>query len=116
MTKDKQAASDPVTSFHWPPPVQPGEVVAVAAPASPVSRAHWQAGVKFLEDWGFKVRGGPEVFETRAWGAATDLRCARRLEELWLDPEVKAIIGVRGGYGSLKILPHLNLARLCGRA
>jgi muramoyltetrapeptide carboxypeptidase len=87
-------------------------MVAVAAPASPVSRASWQAGVKFLKDWGFKVRCGPEVFEPRAWGPATDRRCARRFEEIWLDPEVKAIIGVRGGYGSLKLLPHLNLARL----
>jgi muramoyltetrapeptide carboxypeptidase len=112
MTEDKRSAAKPEASFQWPPAVNPGEVVAVAAPASPVSRAQWQAGVRFLEDWGFKVRCGPEVFETRAWGAATDRLYARRFQEIWLDPEVKAIVGVRGGYGSLKILPHLDLAAL----
>jgi muramoyltetrapeptide carboxypeptidase len=112
MTGIKLTAAGPGTSFRWPPGVASGETVAVAAPASPVSRAEWEEGVRLLRDWGFKVRGGPEVFEPRAWGTATDRLCARRLEELWLDPEVKAIVGVRGGYGSLKILPHLDLARL----
>jgi muramoyltetrapeptide carboxypeptidase len=102
----------PRRQFRWPPPVLPGDVVAVAAPASHVARAAWQAGVHLLQDWGLVVRCGPEVFEPRAWGAATDRLIARRFEELWLDPEVKAVIGVRGGYGSLKLLPHLNLPAL----
>lgn len=102
-------------TFHWPPAVAPGEVVAVAAPASPVSRAAWEAGVRLLKDWGFQVRSGPEVFETRAWGIETDRALARRFEEIWLDPEVKAVIGVRGGYGSLKLLPHLDLKVLRAR-
>jgi muramoyltetrapeptide carboxypeptidase len=100
------------SEFHWPPAVKPGEVVAVAAPASHVSRDAWEAGVLILRDWGFKVRGGPEVFEPRAYGVATDKLVARRFEEIWLDPEVKAVVGVRGGYGSLKLLPHLDLAAL----
>ncbi len=100
------------TKFLWPPAVQPGEVVAVAAPASPVSRAAWQAGVRVLEDWGFQVRCGPEILQPRAWGADTDRLLARRFMEIWLDPEVKAIIGARGGYGSLKLLPYLDLKAL----
>ena len=98
--------------FHWPPPVLPGEVVAVAAPASHVSRPPWEAGMNILRDWGFGVRCGPEVFEPRAYGVATDRLMARRFEEIWLDPEVKAVLAVRGGYGCLKLLPHLNLAAL----
>jgi muramoyltetrapeptide carboxypeptidase len=101
--------------FTWPPPVQPGEVVAVAAPASPVSRAAWEAGVAILEAWGFRVRSGPEVFQARSWGAATDRLVARRFQELWLDPEVKAIVGARGGYGSLKVLSHLEVSALAAR-
>ena len=83
--------------FYWPPPVAPGEVVAVAAPASHVSRPPWEAGMNILRDWGFRVRCGPEVFQPRAYGAATDRLMARRFEEIWLDPEVKAVLAVRGG-------------------
>jgi muramoyltetrapeptide carboxypeptidase len=100
------------SEFQWPPPVAPGEVVAVAAPASHVSRAPWEAGVQILRDWGFQVRSGPELFQPRAYGVATDKLVARRFEEIWLDPEVKAVMGVRGGYGSLKLLPHLDVAAL----
>jgi muramoyltetrapeptide carboxypeptidase len=98
--------------FYWPPPVLPGDTVAVPAPGSHVSRASWEAGMRILRDWGFQVRCGPEVLEPRPYGAATDKLVAHRFEELWMDPDVKAVIGVRGGYGSLKVLPYLNLAAL----
>jgi muramoyltetrapeptide carboxypeptidase len=87
-------------------------MVAVAAPASPVSPEAWQAGVQVLEAWGFRVISHPEVFAERPWGQATDRQRARRFQEIWNDPQSKAIIGVRGGYGSLKILPYLDMSRL----
>lgn len=65
-----------------------------------------------LQDRGFRVKHGPEIFHNRPWGADTDRRVAGRFQELWLDPEVKAILAVRGGYGSLKILPYLNIKLL----
>jgi muramoyltetrapeptide carboxypeptidase len=99
-------------AFLWPPPVKPGETVGVARPASAVSRADWEAGVSVLQEWGLKVRFGPELFQARAWDGAADAAAARRFEDLWLDPEVKAVLGVRGGYGCLKVLPHLDLAVL----
>ncbi len=105
--------SDPNPSaLLWPPPVKPGDAIAVAAPASPVDSALCQSGVKILEERGFRVRCGPEVCEPRAWGRDTDRGLARRLEEIWRNPEVKAVIGARGGYGSLKLLPHLDVSLL----
>lgn len=102
----------PPASFSWPPPLKLGETIALAAPASCASREGWEAGVRLLEDWGFRVRCGPEVFSSRALGRATDRLLASRFQELWLDPEVKAVMGVRGGYGSLKLLPYLEPASL----
>lgn len=67
-----------------------------------------------LKGWGFRVHCGQEVFQKRPWGVETDRRLARRLQEVWLNPEVKAVIGARGGYGSLKLLPHLELSALQG--
>ena len=99
-------------AFLWPPPVKPGETIALAAPASCVARPSWEAGVRVLEDWGFRVKCGPEVFHTRALGRQADRLLARRFEEIWLDPEVKAVMAVRGGYGSLKLLPYLDIAAL----
>lgn len=94
---------------YWPPPVKPGDTVALVAPASPISREAWEKGTSLLKDWGFQVVSGPEVFKPRAWGAEHDRERARRFQEVWTDPEVKAVLGVRGGYGSLKILSFLDL-------
>jgi muramoyltetrapeptide carboxypeptidase len=96
----------------WPPPLRPGDTVAAAIPASPISREAWEAGVQVIEGWGFRVIYHPEIFATRPWGQAADREAAQRFQEIWEDPEVKAVIGVRGGYGSLKILPYLDLDRL----
>jgi muramoyltetrapeptide carboxypeptidase len=101
--------------FRWPPPVLPGETIALAAPASCVARPAWEAGIRVLKDWGFRVQCGPEVFHDRPLGQQTDRLLARRFQELWLDPEVKAVMGVRGGYGSLKLLPYLDPAPLMAR-
>lgn len=96
----------------WPPPLEPGDAVAAVVPASPISREAWQAGVRVVEDWGFRVVFHPEIFAARPWGQAADRAAARRFLELWEDPEVKAVIAVRGGYGCLKVLPYLDLERL----
>ncbi len=86
--------------------------MAVAAPASPISREAWEAGVRVLEDWGFRVVSTSEVFAARSWGQTVDREAARRFQEIWEDPGIKAVIGVRGGYGSLKILPYLEMESL----
>jgi muramoyltetrapeptide carboxypeptidase len=97
---------------RWPPAVRPGETIALAAPASCVSRDAWEVGVKVLQDWGFRVACTPEVFHPRPWGGEADRLLARRFQEVWLDPQTKAVMGVRGGYGSLKLLPYLDPALL----
>lgn len=102
------SVSSPPT-IHWPPPLEPGETIAIAAPASPVDCELCESGIRILEERGFRVVCGPEVFEARAWGQETDQGLARRFAEIWHRPEVKAVIGARGGYGSLKLLPHLDL-------
>ncbi len=99
----------------WPPALKPGDRIAVAAPASPIAPEAWKAGVRVLEDWGFQVVSHPEIFTPRAYGQAVDRETARRFQEIWEDPQVKVVIGARGGYGSLKILPFLDLKRLAQR-
>lgn len=99
-------------SYNWPPPVKPGEWVAVAAPASPVDQAACETGIRLLSEWGFKVHCDPDVCQPRDWGRETDRHLAQRFLEVWYTPEVKVILGARGGYGSLKLLPHLDLAAL----
>ncbi|MBW1992521.1 MAG: LD-carboxypeptidase [Deltaproteobacteria bacterium] len=96
----------------WPPPLEPGDAIAVVAPASPVDKDLCRLGVELLRQQGFRVLCGPEVHVTRAWGREADRERARYFLEIWRHPEIKGVIGARGGYGSLKLLPHLDLSAL----
>ncbi len=95
--------------FLWPEAVRPGEVIGVTAPASPVEQDACEEGVRLLRQWGFEVCCGSEVMADRPWGQDTDRQLAGRFQEIWRTARVRAVMGARGGYGSLKILPYLDL-------
>jgi muramoyltetrapeptide carboxypeptidase len=88
--------------------------VRILAPASPFDRAEFDLGVRELERLGFVPVYDERVFEKHTYVAGTAASRAAQLREAWLDPTIDAIIGVRGGYGSVQCLPMLNVGDLAG--
>jgi len=98
--------------YFWcmkmPPPLKPGDRVAVVNPAKRL-QSDMEAGLGLLKAWGLEPMLGKHVNKEHQLFAGED---AERLEDLqWAleDPEVKAIIIARGGYGTTRILDQLNL-------
>jgi muramoyltetrapeptide carboxypeptidase len=92
--------------------LRPGDRIAVVAPASPFSRDEFDAGLAELRSLGFDPTYEESVFERRGYLAGTaDVRAAAWLRA-WMDPSVAALVAVRGGYGSVQLLPWLAAARL----
>ena len=84
----------------------PGRVVLVA-PASSFDRAELDRGVAELRRLGLSPQVADSAF-ARVPMRAGDARVrARALAEAWADPEASAILAVRGGYGSVELLPLL---------
>lgn len=93
----------------------PGDRVALIAPASPFARDEFDAGLAELRELGFQPVYEPSVFARHAgYLAGTAATRADALRRAWLDPEVAAIVAVRGGYGSVQILPLLDAASFRG--
>jgi len=90
-------------------PAGPGSRIRILAPASPFDRAEFDAGVRELERLGFVPVYDERVFEKQSYVAGTAASRAAQLREAWLDPTIDAIIGVRGGYGSVQCLPLLHV-------
>ena len=92
-------------------PAGPGSRVGLIAPASPFDRGELDRGVAELRRLGFDPVYDERVFERRGFVAgAADSRVAQ-LVELWQRTgaeAVDAIIAIRGGYGSLQMLPTLS--------
>ena len=92
----------------------PGDRVAVVAPASAFIRAEFDAGVDELRSLGFEPVYDESVFERRAYAAGSAATRAVAFERAWRDPDIAALIAVRGGYGSVHLLPLLGDSLLLG--
>lgn len=94
-----------------PPRLRPGDTVAVVAPAGPVPEDLLEAGVEHLRSWGLRVVEGKHVRDRHPvldYLAGTDADRAQDLQDAWCDPGVNAVLCARGGYGSMRVLDHLD--------
>lgn len=98
-----------------PPMLRPGEVIGVVAPAGTIEAAAVSAGVRILEQAGYTVRLGDSVFKRVGYLAGNDAERAADLLAMFEDPEVKAVMAARGGYGSGRLLPYIDLERIAAK-
>ncbi|MFC7642974.1 LD-carboxypeptidase [Streptosporangium lutulentum] len=91
-----------------PPPLRPGDTVAVVAPCGPVDPERLARGVRALEGLGLKVLTGAHIFDRDRYLAGSDAVRAADLSDAWCDPEVTAVFCARGGYGATRILDLLD--------
>jgi muramoyltetrapeptide carboxypeptidase len=90
-----------------PPHLREGDVVAVVSPSGPVPRERLDAGVEALRRWGLDVRVAAHARAThpeRDYLAGTDEQRAEDFAQAWLDPDVRAIVCARGGYGAHRMV------------
>lgn len=92
-----------------PEALTPGDEVRVVSPASPLTPEKVQRGVELLESEGYRVTFGEHVFKADGYLAGTDQERASDLMAGFRDPDVKAIICSRGGYGCARLFPYLDL-------
>jgi muramoyltetrapeptide carboxypeptidase len=98
-----------------PRALKPGDRIAVVAPASAFVRAEFDAGVAELQALGFEPVYEESVFERRAYAAGSATTRAAAFARAWRDPSIAALIAVRGGYGSVHLLPLLGESLLLGQ-
>ncbi len=90
-------------------------IIAPAAALKDGEEVNLQAGIKFLEDLGLKVKLATNLYEREELfpGAGTWLpgNAERRIEammQLWSDKQVDALLSMRGGYGCIELLDKLD--------
>lgn len=91
-----------------PRALRPGDRVAIVAPASAFAREAFDAGIAELRRLGFEPAYDERVFDRRAYVAGPAEVRAAAWYDAWRDPAVRALVAVRGGYGSVQLLPILD--------
>jgi muramoyltetrapeptide carboxypeptidase len=95
-----------------PPYLQPGDRIRIVSPAGKVQKDKVLPGIKLLQDEGYNVVVGKHVFDKHFQYAGTDLQRAADFQEAINDPDAKAIICARGGYGTVRIIEKIDFSPL----
>lgn len=86
-----------------------GDLIGIISPAStPDDLSRVNSGVKYLENIGYKVLVGPNVGKNHGYLAGSDEERLFDLHSMFKNKNVKAIVCVRGGYGSPRLLDKID--------
>lgn len=85
-----------------------GDMVAVVAPARKISEAELRPAIEILKSWGLQVKTGNWLYASNHQFSGTDDQRTTDFQKMLDDPEIKAIICARGGYGTVRIIDQLD--------
>lgn len=97
-----------------PAPLQPGDLVAVVAPSSPFEAVLGWRGLGYLASR-YRLRFERSMFQREGYLAGSDERREAELRAALCDPEVRAIVAARGGYGATRYAHRLPWPALVER-
>lgn len=103
MSSRPAAAAFPIV----PPAVRPGDVVAVVAPSSPFEHVLGWVGLGWLASR-YRVRFTRGLFTRQGYLAGSDERRRDELVAALTDPDVRAVLAARGGYGASRFVHALS--------
>ncbi|MCR1899531.1 LD-carboxypeptidase [Irregularibacter muris] len=91
-----------------PTAIRPGDCIGLISPASGMELSFLKGGIDWLEGQGFKIKKGKFIQEKKGFLAGSIQQRVYDLHQMFEDPEVKGILCIRGGYGTLPLLPHID--------
>ena len=102
---DDQLRQNPKSVIELPPSLQPGDLVRVVAPSGVLRDLEaFERGMEIWRSRGYRVELGSNWNARCGYLAGTDSQRRQALAQAWADPECKAILCARGGYGSTRLL------------
>lgn len=107
------------TLFQTPPPLKPGDRVALFSPSSHTGGQppeFQEKALAQLRDWDLRPDPIAEPQPRHLYLAGTDAERAHAFQTLYCDPEIKALFATRGGYGAARMLPLLDSRRIASAA
>lgn len=100
---------------RWAPRLRSGATLGLVAPASATTPENAASAVEALEALGFCIKIFGELTTSFGYLAGDDATRAANLNAALADPEVDAVLAVRGGYGVGRILDRIDSRPLAAR-
>ena len=89
-------------------PLKKGDIVDVIAPGWATDHKALKKAEKFLKSWGLKARFPKSIYQPHFLGSNTSSKRFSHFQAALKKKDSKVIWCLRGGYGSLHLLPYLQ--------
>lgn len=100
-----------MNSLTLPPYLCEGDCVAIVSPSSKIDKLFLKGAKERLESWGLKVVMGKYAGSSSGRFAGTVRQRLSDLQKMMDDPDIKAILCSRGGYGAVHLIEALDFTR-----
>lgn len=91
-------------------PLKKGGVIGLTALASPSNDSQIESATKYLESIGYKTHHGKSLDIRDFYTAGSAADRAFEFQDMFEDESIDAIFCIRGGFGSMQILPFLDFS------
>ena len=88
--------------------LKPGDTIGVVCTARKISVEEINLALSVFEKWGLRVVLGKNMLNSYNQFSGTDEERAEDLQTMLDDPNIKAVISARGGYGTVRIIDHID--------
>jgi muramoyltetrapeptide carboxypeptidase len=105
LTADPQ----PAREILKPPVLRPGDTVGIVSPSTQVTDPDkLQLAQRTVDYFGLKAKWGRSVRSHRAMDVATIAERVEDLNDMFRDPDIRAVLCIRGGYGAGQMLADID--------
>lgn len=87
-----------------------GDSIGIISPASGNDKDTFDKYIENIKLLGFNIIEGKNMRNINSYLSASDLERATDLNDMFKNDDIKAIICFRGGYGSMRMIEHIDLS------
>lgn len=98
--------------MNTPPNLKQGDRIGIIAIGKRIDLHEIQKAITVYESWGLSVTVGKTIGAGSHYLAGDDNLKIKELQSFIDDPQIKAIIFARGGYGAVRIIDEINFSPL----
>ena len=107
--KDKKRTSPKITATSQQlQPLVKGDLIDIVAPGSSTDPAVLQKACAILQSWGYRTRVASDLMKPQLFLSNSDSYRFKSLKKALLAKDSKAVWCLRGGYGSIRLVPYLS--------
>lgn len=88
-----------------------GDYIGIVSTARKVIEKEINPCEYIMGSWGLQVVKGNNLFQSDNQYSGADRERAQDMQQMLDDPEIKAILCARGGYGTIRIIDKLNFSK-----